>query len=570
MEFSLRPYQMDALQISKDKFQAGVNRQIIVLPTGMGKTVCLAQLPLHHGIDKRVMVVVHREELAQQTADKFSKWNPDSPVGIEMAGSYAGDAQIVIASVATVGRKNSQRLAEFHPDTFGAIITDEVHHCTADTYVNIYEHFKLVGDEPDKSRLSVGLTATPKRSDGQALAQVFDEIVYQMSIKDAIQQGWLVDIIGIKVETDILLNNIHTQQGDFAVGELSKAVNTPARNHLVVQSWLKHGQDRKTIVFAVDVAHAQSLAAAFQQYGVAAQAIWGTDKYRADKLKAHREGHLKVLVNVGILTEGYDDPTVSCVVMARPTKSQLLFVQQAGRGTRLEVGINNLLEARAAGSPITKPDMLLIDVVDNTDKHSLVTLASIFGIPAKVDLHGMPVTRAIEKMEQAEKLHPEIDFRQLRNLDDLNEYIRQVALFENKWPDEVEANSILQWHKTGETEYTLYLPKGERVRIEQDMLDKWAISGVVKQNKFYRNDVTDLPEAFKAAEDIVTMFGRDLLTLLRRKSKWHSEPITPPQKSLVRRLYRYNPDVLKALDQLTKGQAAKLIKDFHKAIPIPN
>jgi superfamily II DNA or RNA helicase len=172
---------------------------------------------------------------------------------------------------------------------------------------------------------------------------------------------------------------------------------------MIVQEWLKHAKDRQTIAFTVDIAHADALALAFKKYGVAAESVWGDDPYRAEKLAYHKNGHLRVLCNCAVLTEGYDDPNVACIIMARPTKSNLLFVQMAGRGTRIQPNIQNLIEAKANGVPVVKDDCLLMDVVDNTSRHSLVTLSSIFGLGNTLDLKGAKVTQAIDKIAEEQK-----------------------------------------------------------------------------------------------------------------------------------------------------------------------
>ena len=159
-----------------------------------------------------------------------------------------------------------------------------------------------------------------------------------MGIRQGIETGYLVDLIGIRVGTKTDLDNVHSRAGDFAEDELADAVNNPERNALIVKEWYKHAYGRKTVAFTVDIQHALDLAAAFQAHGVQAQAVWGNDPLRADKLARHRNGGLELLCNCAVLTEGYDDPTIRCILLAKPTKSALLFTQMIGRGTRLDEG----------------------------------------------------------------------------------------------------------------------------------------------------------------------------------------------------------------------------------------
>ena len=182
----------------------------------------------------------------------------------------------------------------------------------------------------------------PQRGDGRALAEIFEKITYSYGIRPAIEDGWLVDVKGFRVNTNINLDNVRVSKGDFEQGELEDTVNNPERNSRVVKSWLDKGEDRQTIVFTVGIQHAQDLAKEFQRHGVAAEAIWGNDPERALKLEAHRDGRITVLTNCGVLTEGYDDWRVGCILLARPTKSGMLFAQMIGRGTRLQEGTGNL------------------------------------------------------------------------------------------------------------------------------------------------------------------------------------------------------------------------------------
>jgi superfamily II DNA or RNA helicase len=528
----LRPYQLDALQKAKERYAAGVYRQLLVLPTGMGKTPTFAALRDFFGFRKRVLVLVHREELAQQAADKLRKWNPGSNVGIEMGDNRAGsDCDFIVGSVQTLGRAGSNRLAALQPEAFDAVIVDEAHHSTSPSYKEIlFGHFQF--GRYDTGRLLLGVTATPNRGDGVALGTVYDEIVYRYPLLDAIRNGWLCNLRGLRVRTGVELDGVHVRAGDFEMEELAEAVNTPARNEQIAREWLNNAAERKTLAFSVNVAHAKSLASAFQQYGVAAEAIWAEDPHRASKLRAHREGHLRVLTNCGILTEGYDDPALQAIVLARPTKSQLLFMQMAGRGTRLPEGIDNLNEARQKGVALAKEDCLLLDVTDNTVRHSLVTLASIFGLPAKLDLNKRTITEVVAKVEAATAGSPDVDLSLLEDLSKLESYVQEVDLFTVKFSQEIQEGSKLQWHKSPAGNYVLLLPKKERVVIAGNILDKWDITGTVCGTPINERDVAELSHALVWADSTVQLLGgKQLLSLLRRdtKAKWAADPITKDQ-----------------------------------------
>lgn len=565
---SLRPYQQEALKASYDAWNEGIFRQLIQLPTGCGKTVVFASLPKHHGIDSRVLILVHREELAQQAAEKFHKWNEDYTVGIEMGSRRSSPLdRCVVASVQTIGRKGSTRIEDLLPETFGLVICDEVHHATSETYLNVFRRFGLyddggsdrqVGDGGgDRKRLPllVGVTATPGRSDGTPLAKILDRIVYQMSTRKAVEDGWLAEPRGKKITTNTRLDSVKTLAGDFNLGDLERTVNTVDRNLIIVKGYIDHAWPRQTVAFCVDVQHAKDLARAFQANSIPAEAIWAGDPERSRKLAQHREGVLKVICNCGILTEGYDDWRIECIILARPTKSQLLFTQMAGRGTRIPEGINNLKEAMAAGIQVAKKDCLLLDVVDSTSKHSLITLSSLFGMAANMDLNGKSAVAAVRKIEQMQEEHPNVDFSTLTNIDNISTLVQEVNLWEVRFPEELENNTELAWHSAGPGRYVVLLPNKEKVTVDQDLLGKFTVWGTISGETFKEGGFEDLTRAVQFADMKLSTFGKQYINLLRRKAAWHDDPMTEPQERLLKKFYRGRP----LPPNLSKGQAKSLI-----------
>jgi ATP-dependent helicase IRC3 len=550
----LRPYQIAALQASKEKADAGILRQLLVLPTGTGKTVVFACLPKHHGYKKKILVLDHREELTDQAADKILKWNPGVPIGIEMAHRRCKPTdQIIVASVPTIGRKGSPRLEQFNPLEFDAIICDEAHHSVSQSYLTVFDHFGLFS--PDNHIMLLGVTATPNRGDGKALAQVYDQVIYSLPFRDAIEQGWLADVRGIRLTTNVGLDGVKIQGGDFAVGDLSNTVNTPARNQEIVRAWIDRAWERQTIAFTVDIQHAKDLAMMFQKNSIPCEAVWGDDPERARKLADHRAGKTTVLVNCGVLTEGYDDWRVSCIIMARPTKSQLLFMQCVGRGTRIPEGINNLAEAQAQGIKVEKTDCILLDVVDATSKHSLVTLPSLLGMNPKMDLKGKSVVQAARHLEKVQEEHPLIDFSTLKDITKVEAHIEAVNLWEVRFPDEITENSTMQWHKSPSGNYVLLLPDKGQNHLSQNALERWEVEATIKGNHVKESDIDTFSGALQTGEQFLDMFGKEYKKILTREAKWHDEPMTPPQERFLRKLYKG-----KTIPPgLLKGQAAKLI-----------
>lgn len=540
------------MKASKDAYDSGITRQLLVLPTGMGKTVCFASLAKHHGIDGRLLVLVHREELAAQAADKIRKWNPDFSVGIEMGTRTSNPSdRVVVASVQTIGRENSARLLQFRPEEFGAIVCDEAHHSTSASYQVPFRHFRVLPGQYDgQRRLLLGVTATPNRPDGQGLNKVYDDIVYNYSMLDAIRHGWLCNLRGIRLRTDSDISDVGTSMGDFKQNELGKAINTAARNELIAREWLRLGENRQTIAFTVDIDHAKQLAAAFERFGIPSAAVWGDDPEREDKLELHRRGRLKMLANCNVLTEGYDDPTIQCVIHAAPTKSSLNYIQKTGRGTRLPEGVNNLNEAREAGLQLPKWDCLVLDTVDNCGRHSLVTLASLFGMPSRMDLRGRPVTLAVEQFEQAAAMKPGVDLSGAEDLDNLIVHAEEVDLFTVKFPAEILENSKMAWMPTPMGNYVLTLPGGDKVTVWKDILDKWEVNGSIQGGKFAEK-FGELGDALNFADRMVKRFAGSMASMLRResKAKWRKEPISPQQIQAItwklRRMGKALPDFTK-------------------------
>ena len=535
MTLQLRDYQKNFFARVRERYDAGVTRQLGVLATGLGKAVLFAALREQMNFTRKIMVLVHREELAAQAADKLQRWNSHLHVGVEMADRYADvdgifPATLIVASVPTLGRRGSRRIAKFLPEDFDAVISDEAHHSSSPQWRNVLEHFGLT--EPGGSILSLGLTATPNRSDGTGLRQNFDEIVFDMGIRSGIESGYLVDLRGIRVNTKVNLDKIKTRAGDFAEDELADAVNTVERNAIIVKEWMAAAYGMKTVVFTVDIQHAVDLAAAFSKCGVDADAVWGSDPDRKEKLHRHRTGQITVLCNCAVLSEGYDDPGIKCIVLAKPTKSALLFTQMIGRGTRLDDG---------------KSDCLILDVVDSTSKLSLVTVPSLLGLPANLDLKGKSVTKAKEQFERVAKEFPTADLSGVLSLSKLDSIAENISLFQVHYPPEIAKLSELAWRKSGDG-YMLAI-KRDLITINKDLRDEYQIVGNL-EGQTVTLTAQNLPGAFNIADSLVS---REFLNVLKRDARWHADKPTEKQLSLCRILK------LEVPVNATKGQVSAAI-----------
>jgi ATP-dependent helicase IRC3 len=513
----LRDYQIDCLGRSLVSYQGGMNRQLAVLATGLGKTAIAANLRSHHGFHKKLIFAVHMETLAVQAATAMQRWNPSLRVGVEMAGSWVDmdglyPPDVIVASVPTLGRKGSDRIKRFDPFDFDCVIQDEAHIGVSDSFKRVYDHFGLLEPNPD-GLLFLGITATPNRSDGKGLRELFDVIVFDMGIQKGIADGWLCDLVGYRVDGKAKLDGIKTRMGDFAQDELEKSVNTPDRNAIIVKEWYKVAYGKRTLAFTVDVQHALDLAAAFTAHGEQAEAVWGDDPQRHEKIRRHKIGEYKVLCNCNVLAIGYDDPEIQCIISAAPTKSELRYVQQIGRGTRICDG---------------KQNCVVIDVVDNCKKHSLTTISTLLGLPKDLDLKGESYSKAKQKLDRMAAEFPTANIQDIKSLDQLKSIAENISLFQVNYPPEIARLSELAWRKATDG-YMLAVGR-DLVQVAQDLRGDWAVKGRVGEAVA---DLTaqNLPGAFNLADRFILDHG-GVKPLLDREARWRTRPDPPTEKQL--------------------------------------
>ena len=515
----LRNYQKDCLGLSLKHYNAGMNRQLAVLATGLGKTAIASNLREHHGFRKRIMFLVHMETLAVQAARAMQRWNPDLLVGVEMAGSYVNmdglyPPHFIVASVPTLGRKGSDRIKRFLPEDFDAIIQDEAHIGVADSFKRVYKHFGLMEPNPD-GPLFLGITATPNRSDGKGLRELFDVIVFDMGIQKGIEEGWLCDIRAIRVSGKANLDSVHVRAGELAQDELSDAVNTPQRNAIIVKEWCKHAWDRRTIWFTANVQHALDLAEAFRVHGVGAKAVWGDDPYRHEKIRGHKQGEYPIICCAQLLGIGYDDPLIACIGLGAPRKSFVKYAQEVGRGTRIADG---------------KEDLLVIDVGDNCNRHNLCSISSLLGLPKDLDLKGEKYTKAKQKLDRIAAEFPTANVQDIKSLDQLKSVAENISLFQVNYPPEISRLSELGWRKAPDG-YMLAVGR-DLLTISKDLREEYQIAGNLEGRQITMH-AQNLPGAFNIADSLVS---REMVHLLKRNARWHHDEPTDKQRYVCKKL----------------------------------
>ena len=389
---NLRPYQLEAVAGTFAAIGESKPSALIVLPTGCGKTVTFAEIIkqfLERFPGKRAIVIAHREELIRQAADKIQQITGEVP-DIEMAGERADIgmwrcARVIVASKDTLQGK---RLARFKPEDFCLIVTDEAHHAVATTYRRIFDHFPGV--------FHLGVTATPDRTDEEALGQIYETVAYDYELPEAISDGWLCPIHQRSVEVHNLdYSKVRTTAGELNSRDLAEVLSNEEVLQQIADATVREAKGRKTLVFtspgfktegedSFRVSERMTEILNRHRLGCARLVMGTTPKdERAAILRDYRDGHFQFLVNVGVFTEGFDDPTIEVICMARPTKSRSLYSQIVGRGTRPLPGIVDGVESpegrRAAIASSKKPYCEVLDFEGNAGTHKLIHCVDILG-----------------------------------------------------------------------------------------------------------------------------------------------------------------------------------------------
>lgn len=348
----LRPYQQEAREAIFEQWDSGVLKTLLVLPTGCGKTIVFAKVTedcVRHG--DRVLILAHRGELLEQAADKIQK-STGLGCAMEKAESTCHGSwfRIVVGSVQTLMRE--KRLRQFPADYFQTIIVDEAHHCISDSYQKVLKHF-------DQAKV-LGVTATPDRGDMRNLGNYFESLAYEYTLPKAIKEGYLSPIKALTLPLKIDISRVEVQAGDFKASDIGTALDPYLQG--IAEEMKKYCMDKKTVVFLPLVKTSQKFRGILNDHGFRAAEVNGNSQNRAEILKAFDNGEYNVLCNSMLLTEGWDCPSVDCVVVLRPTKVRSLYCQMVGRGTRLYPG---------------KDHLLLLDFLWHTERHELCHPASL-------------------------------------------------------------------------------------------------------------------------------------------------------------------------------------------------
>jgi superfamily II DNA or RNA helicase len=574
----LRPYQRACLD-SVREILTRINRPAVVLPTGGGKTVVFAHqadewLREHPGT--RVLVLVHTEELVQQAKAKILAVAPHLVVGIVKAKFNEVTADVIVGSVQTL--RNARRRAQIQ--RVSLVIVDECHHATAATYLAILEHFGCMVETlipGEATALSyevrptpvIGFTATLARGDGGPLGKVWQEVAFSRDIAWMIRKGFLIPPRGKRIEVPELdLSKVKKSGGDFAEGALGDALVGSLAPEIIAKAYLEHAADRKALAFFPTVASAEVAVQAFIDQGVDARVIHGgmSAEDRKATLAWHKRG--TVLINCMILTEGYDDPEVDCIIMARPTKSKPLYIQIVGRGLRVDTTRQVKWEQ----------DCLLMDVVGVTARMDLRSMADLSDKDVKEPRDGQTLLDLEDAFDSGEAVEDAPE----------EHYAGPVAV---KDFDPLAAKSSRAWNKTATGVY--FLPAGKDAYVFLiELPDGWAVAWVNKTNspfvcpsRMHDDDCTsrhgkrgaltehrgmDLEMAMTWGEDLAVDMGADPMeTLTKKAAPWRRGPAKDKPKALATSLgIQFSPDIRagELSDRISRVMASRRVDPVAKAL----
>jgi superfamily II DNA or RNA helicase len=410
----LRPYQVEAQQAILEHRARGVRSQLVSLATGLGKSVVIATLPklLSLRPGDVTVVVAHRDELIEQLVDKFRVENPEAVIGVEKAERRASDeCNIVVATVQTLAEKRLEEFVARFKRRISLFVIDEAHHAAAPSYRAIVD--AILAQRPEA--MILGFTATPNRGDGVRLVDVFEKIVYTMDARKGIDAGYLVPVKSYAVATGVNLDEVASRGGDFVIGQLAQAVNVGQRNERIVAAYKQNTPGLKALVFTASVEHARDVAEEFVARGVNAEWASGeTPREERERIvRDFRGDGIDVLVNCGLYLEGFDVPSVQVILNARPTKSTTLYTQITGRALRpldeIAAPLSNTnsgLERRELIEKSPKPAAIVIDLVDQAQRHQLITVPSLYGLPPHIDAQGRMTAQVADKFEELLRRDP--------------------------------------------------------------------------------------------------------------------------------------------------------------------
>lgn len=581
----LRIYQTDCHAAVFDALIEGYKSVLYTMATGCGKTTTAAEIirTFLETFGWKGLCVVHRREIVRQIYTRVRDHcdlDEEYEIGIEQAEEKGLPTnRVIVANIATL-RSESRLPPGWIPDF---IWIDEAHRSAAATYKAIRARFP--------NAVVIGCTATAKRTDKQSLFaigvdgqpamvkpargpaypataedSVFEKLCYEYSMLDAINDGWLVDMVGREDDTGVDLSGVASANGDFVdkqlVAALEKEEVMLRRTDKAISLWSRHAADRPTIVFCPGVKSAKFAADHWKEAGYTAAFLCGeTDNVeRAMALEDFKQGRVQVLANVGLFTEGTDLPTCSCIVHLRPTKSWNLYVQMSGRASRSVIAdalsqMDDPAERREAIKASAKPTALIIDMVDIVTNGTLCTVPSILDLPVNLDLEGQSVTAAKKMLDEFEEVKGQVIGEAPRTFTRLEGRLREVQLLTRSG-----AKSRQKWMVSEDGNYQFgKAPPGYTAQITRDG-EEWRLTVKCRGEELYAktgHQRGDVKEYFDRAAEVVS---KQIETHREANKGGTLDRLSSKQVFILTR----NGHKKEEIDKMQMGYAKKLIGDYSR------
>jgi superfamily II DNA or RNA helicase len=512
MSVILRPYQQEALDIIKNIQPKGTS--LIALPTATGKTLIFAALSAQ--TSGRVLIVVPSTELRIQAINKLKDTDSILDVGSVQASLNEVENKVIVSTRQSLTHIKSTRIEQMlNNGEFEYVIFDEAHQAPN-------QLIKIINKLNSNAKI-LGFTATPYNKE---CIDIFGEPAYRKSIYEMIMTDFLCEPIAFQISTKTNLNDVKIIAGEFNQKQLENAVNNNERNRILIESYKKYASDRKsTLVFASGIAHSNDLAQEFTDNGIYCKSIDSTlsDEERNNILEEFKSGKLPVIVNCMILTVGFDHPPIDCLILARPTKSRILYEQILGRGLRL---FNN------------KENCLIIDVQDIIRNHDLMDISSVFNMNIKSgETTRSAECRILKEHEENEKQKLEEEIkrkeREKKQLEELELIAKQIKLFNRDMALRFN-EAYHDWFRVDNFTYGVSEDSNNHFVIENDNDDfyvYWICTDKNNKNIECLNSNNSLLESIDYVENYC--FKR-LTSFVYRDAKWKTEPATEKQKQYVK------------------------------------
>ncbi|MFM1525244.1 MULTISPECIES: DEAD/DEAH box helicase [Helcococcus] len=421
MKMQLRPYQEEAKKAVLNEWDSGRDKTLLVLPTGCGKTVVFSKI-VEERVKKgdKVLILAHRGELLEQASDKLEK-----VTGLKTSTEKANETsldkffRVTVGSIQTLMR--DKRLNKFSKNHFGTIIVDEAHHVLSDSYQKVLNYF-------NESKI-LGVTATPDRGDMKNLGEFFESLAYEYTLPKAIKEGYLTKLKALTIPINIDLSNVAQQSGDYKLSDIGSTLD-PFLEQISKEMW-SVAKDKKIVVFLPLIETSKKMVNFLNNVGFNAVEVNGDSENREEILKDFEDGKYNVLCNSMLLTEGWDCPSVDCVVVLRPTKVRSLYTQMVGRGTRLFPG---------------KEYLLILDFLWHTEKHSLCRPSHLITtneeVQKKMDVKIEQSPNEIIDIEDLEKLATEEVLQDREN--SLAEKLKELKKRKRQFVDPIQFELSIQ------------------------------------------------------------------------------------------------------------------------------